>query len=150
MWSHYADKHLGACLRFDTTSDFFEGVGKVVYSDEYPDFDFIQLVEDLKSPGEISERARKELASKLLLTKSAHWRYEQEWRLGKFPLDKETVGFQPFPAEGLTGIIFGVWTPKAEIQKIQKQVGLSKCNPVFFKAEVSRTKFQLEIEPLSA
>jgi hypothetical protein len=44
------------------------------------------------------------MAETILLTKSKHWEYEQEWRI----IDHETgTGPKEFPSELLTGIILG-------------------------------------------
>lgn len=148
MWSHYAEKHSGFCLRFATSSEFFAGVRPVHYSDTYPTMDFMRLVEDQSLPSEIGERAKKEMETKLYLTKSKHWTYEQEWRLGRFPLTESTVGNHAFPPETLTGIIFGARCSEGAIERIRKRVQISKCKPELFRAQVSRSRFELEIRSL--
>jgi Protein of unknown function (DUF2971) len=149
MWSHYADKHSGVCLRFDPANKFFQDLKPVSYTDKYPRMNFLRLVEEREAPGAIGERAREELTTKLFLTKASHWKYEREWRIGMFPLNDPTVGFHPFSAEALTGIIFGVHTPEPEIERIKKRLRLSRCKPELLRAEVSRTDFALEIRQLS-
>jgi len=120
----------------------------VHYSDSYPLMDFIRLVEEQKLPGVIGDRARKEMTTKLYLTKSKHWNYEQEWRLANFSLTESTVGKRPFPPEALTSIIFGACCSGLDIHRIRNRIRVSKCKPDLFQAKVSRTRFELEIQPL--
>lgn len=149
MWSHYAEKHSGVCLRFDPANEFFKDLKPVHYTDKYPRMDFLQLVEDQKIPGPVGDKARTELERKLFLTKSSHWKYEQEWRIGMFSMTESTVGFHPFPPDAFTGIIFGVNTPEPAIERIARRVRLSRCKPELLRAEVSRIDFALEIRQLS-
>jgi hypothetical protein len=66
MWAHYADKHRGVCLEFARDARVFDGTYKVVYCEEYPQFD----------PGE--RNINKTLLP--LITKSYEWKYEEEYR----------------------------------------------------------------------
>ena len=70
LWAHYADGHRGFCLEFDTSAQPFRKAKKVVYSTEYPSFNYFDLA------------IRKKFdAASMLATKSKHWEYEQEWRI---------------------------------------------------------------------
>ncbi|MCK4677768.1 MAG: DUF2971 domain-containing protein [Bacteroidales bacterium] len=70
MWSHYADKHKGFCIGFDT--HYFNEkcdlkVYKIIYSNSFKKYDFFNETE---------------LAcNKWLTTKSKKWKYENEYRL---------------------------------------------------------------------
>ena len=90
MWSHYADRHKGICLKFDMFKDktFFEISIKIDYPERYPGFDYLALREDNNA-----------LVQLLVGTKSLDWKYENEirvakpnWRFrnfrGKIPLKK--------------------------------------------------------------
>jgi hypothetical protein len=82
MWSHYADQHRGFLLAFNARHPFFDQrrssddefhhIRKVRYADERPTTTAIGL-----------------LGPHTLLTKSAEWTYEQEWRM--------LVEFERFP-----------------------------------------------------
>jgi hypothetical protein len=64
MWGHYVDNHRGVCLEFSVqTRDFCQAI-QVDYSAEYPQF-------SLTDGGDLSP----------FHSKSADWRYEQEYRL---------------------------------------------------------------------
>ena len=110
MWSHYAEKHTGVCFKFGTDAEFFHPVQQVVYSHLYPTFTrhFAQLVEDLSKSASVAESARKEI-NQLFLTKADHWKYEREWRLLRFDLDRAhpEPGVVAFPTSSLVGVILG-------------------------------------------
>jgi hypothetical protein len=89
MWAHYADKHKGLCFEFDGSAnrDFF-GYAQPV---EYGDFTPVPLGDATKS------------MERVILTKSKHWTYEQEYRI----FEPEKAGQKvEYPVELLTGIIF--------------------------------------------
>jgi hypothetical protein len=69
MWSHYAHKHSGICLGFNVCR---RQVQQVSYQDD-------RILAAL-SPTPAPDRLSEELQQKLLCTKSAGWRYEEEYR----------------------------------------------------------------------
>jgi len=109
MWSHYAENHTGLCFKFNTGNDFFQPAQPIEYRTQYPEIDFISLAENMERPGAEGDEAKKELASKLFLTKAEHWAYEREWRILRFDLDRERSGPDAvyFPRNALVGIILG-------------------------------------------
>ncbi|WP_242171002.1 MULTISPECIES: DUF2971 domain-containing protein [unclassified Pseudomonas] len=69
MWSHYAEKHTGICLGFDVSRDTVQQVS-------YQDNRIRAALTSTSTPHDLSE----ELQQELLRTKSAGWRYEEEYR----------------------------------------------------------------------
>ena len=67
MWAHYSDSCSGFCLEFSAQTGFFSEALKVEYLDAYPHLD----------PAETDELEN----ARLLLRKSAGWKYEDEFRL---------------------------------------------------------------------
>jgi hypothetical protein len=70
MWSHYAEKHQGICLGFNTRRDLVKKV----------DYEPKRLIPDLAESDEpfgLSDT----LKSRLQRTKCQEWCYEQEWRM---------------------------------------------------------------------
>jgi hypothetical protein len=69
MWGHYTNSHQGFVVEFDPNHSFFapEDFGKILYSTDRP----------------IAEASQNWKSWKMLLTKSAEWRYESEYRLIK-------------------------------------------------------------------
>ena len=68
MWAHYANSHRGLCYGFEVAS---KSLVKIDYVDELKEFDTRALSDDGFSKKEAAYASR---------TKSAHWRYEREWR----------------------------------------------------------------------
>jgi len=102
LWSHYTDKHKGACFVFDTLKDptFFARTFEIKYRANYPKINFIK------------DRAR---FDELVLTKSNDWLYEQEVRT-----IKDNNGVHAFANKDcLVGVIFGCKTDINEIIRIK-------------------------------
>ncbi|MDF7824875.1 DUF2971 domain-containing protein [Pontiellaceae bacterium B12227] len=94
MWSHYADKHTGICIGYDDTRDNGE-LCEVKYSTHYPE---LHVNETDTCDG------LQTFKEKYLLTKSADWIYENEYRL----IDPIKCNFRdpsPFP---IVNITFGI------------------------------------------
>jgi hypothetical protein len=68
--AHYADSHKGLCIGFDSQTHPFGGACAIDYSEEYPTTPFPRV------PGEEDSLFRKSA-----LSKSLHWKYENEFRL---------------------------------------------------------------------
>jgi len=94
MWSHYASKHEGICLKFSTDDDLFAKAKSVVYSDSMPSIDLVRIQVDESY----------DFVSKLYCTKSIDWKYEEEWRV----LHKHAGTKYGYAAKSLTDIYFGV------------------------------------------
>ena len=66
MWSHYGNKHSGVCLEFAVDASFFARALRVEYCTVYPSLGVGSTGSEVLLP---------------LLTKSADWSYECEYRL---------------------------------------------------------------------
>jgi Protein of unknown function (DUF2971) len=116
MWSHYADKHRGVCLEFRTKEEEFSGAYRVEYSERYPSFN---LADD-------------SLAHNLLplVTKSAAWSYEHEYRViaeeHAMALSAGSLhthhGFLAIPSTSLTSIIVGCETDSGTRDRVREIV----------------------------
>lgn len=105
LWAHYSSSHTGVCLKFDITKDedLFALTFAVKYSKDYPQFDYLT--------------ERDQLVNKAMLTKSIHWKYEDEIRV-----IKTKFGNHPFKKESLKEIIFGCKADPNEIRTIRQIV----------------------------
>ncbi|MBK6290294.1 MAG: DUF2971 domain-containing protein [Ignavibacteria bacterium] len=105
LWAHYSASHTGVCLKFDRTQDesLFALTFAVHYSQDYPRFDYLS--------------ERNDLVIKAMLTKSIHWKYENEIRVFK-----TNIGNHPFEKESLKEIIFGCKAAPNEITTIRRLV----------------------------
>lgn len=102
MWAHYADKHSGYCLSFDVKKLKDKNTLVGFFEVDYPPNESRPLIK--LSP---EENESFKLAEKILLTKSIHWKYEEEVRFVS-PDPNEYLCFTP---EALTGIVFGAKMP---------------------------------------
>ena len=68
MWSHYSDRHTGACIGFETNNDFFNRLRPVDYRPERHDID-------------LKHWEPKDIVFEVMLRKQRSWCYEKEWRL---------------------------------------------------------------------
>jgi hypothetical protein len=100
MWSHYAGSYKGVCIEFSTNSNFFEGVRKVEYVTETPDFFPIQKDERDRGPN-------------VLYTKHADWEKEREWRLLSY-----RPGKLPFPSIVINRVIVGFAIERNYLQRV--------------------------------
>lgn len=103
MWSHYSNSHKGVCLKFDALKDpnFFASPFPfpVKYQSDYPNYNYL--------------KNKKDIIKTLILTKSDHWKYEEEQRILKI----NQVGLHKFKKQALVEIIFGCRCTEEEIKK---------------------------------
>lgn len=84
MWGHYGNSHKGVCLGFDASYAPFSTAKPIRYSSERPS---IPLTE--------SPLLNEAATESILLTKSPHWKYEEEWRAIKRPVrEAEKIFYQ--------------------------------------------------------
>jgi hypothetical protein len=109
MWSHYSNSHKGVCLKFDALKDpdFFVFPLPVNYQTEYPNYN--HLVD------------RQNILRSLIMTKSDHWKYEEEQRV----LKTNQVGLHQFKKTALVEIIFGC---RCSEEDIRKYIDLAKTH----------------------
>jgi Protein of unknown function (DUF2971) len=135
MWAHYADQHTGFCLEFGTDTPLFSRVRPVRYAKNLPKQDLVEFftVDVRQLP-------------LYLVTKANDWEYEKEWRLadpGSGP------GPQEYPAESLTGVIFGCRMNEKNRKQIQEWCREREQPPKLFEAKEKRTEYGLDIIPIS-
>lgn len=138
MWSHYTDGHKGICLQFDTTKDkdmkLFGQAIRITYGKQYP----IVNIMNFDNPKEYYNA---------FLTKSNHWKYENEWRILK-DSEEGGSGKHDFQAELLTGVILGALISPEDRKEIRDWVSNYPTKINLYQAKINRTKYQLDIEPI--
>lgn len=148
LWSHYANSHTGICIQFKVDNDYFGHASEVSYSEEYPKIDYLRNFKD-----DLNQ------ADRALLTKSALWHYEEEYRIilvaehPKNPFTTEDIiiehhGEQDFPEHLLTGVIFGCWTSNENKKLVKEWVKERKIKPALYQAEPKEKEFGLDIKPI--
>lgn len=129
MWSHYACKHTGVCLKFDICQDYdyFTPMGIVTYDSKFLNYNCIT-----ESYRIIDHVCRK----------SMDWEYEQEVRVIKM----HGVGIHVFKKESLSEIIFGCCCPSQKRAEIKEIVQKGKYPNVIFKeTKIREGEYALDI-----
>lgn len=116
MWSHYSHQHQGICLVFDTQNDVFGSALKIDYREKYPG-----LALDSDDDNQVI------LA---LLTKSAVWKYEDEYRIiaeeRAHAIAKDTLktdnNFLVYPAGSLKAVIVGCQANDTSVREVRQIV----------------------------
>lgn len=140
MWSHYADAHKGCCLEFSTSGPPFSRALEVDYPHEYPNNRLVDFI------GGSSDEVYAEHAKLVTYTKSALWKYEQEWRVRNFP---QGQGLFKFEERLLTGVIFGHWMPSEHKGLLEKLVSGRNPKVTLFQASPKGRQFEMELLPLN-
>ena len=129
MWAHYAAKHEGLCLEFDGSANCrFFGEAQPV---QYENYTTIPLEGDPE-----------EQMTRVILTKSKHWSYEQEYRILR---PGEAGRRLLYPGELLTGIIFGCMMPDNLRELVKQWAKEGDCRVAFFEAQPKPAEFGVDI-----
>ena len=149
MWAHYTGSHTGICLEFDAgVAPFARQIGatKVIYQTTYPAFDITAL------------------GYGPLVTKSAVWAYEAEWRIiaeergvaAKFnevAQVAETIttdsGFLSLPPGALKSIIIGCLASEESRKLVASLVRTHAPDVSVRQATLARGRYDLVIIPAS-
>lgn len=132
MWSHYGASHTGICIEFDASIWPINGVRKVKYQDQYPQFAFPQ-VEDERN-------------IQAALIKSKAWEYEEEFRhifvpgADAFTSDGDSISLHP---ETITGLYFGADVGSQQQQRIIGMVKRGPFNPRYYQGVLSSSEFRI-------
>jgi hypothetical protein len=132
MWSHYADSHKGFSIGFDTSQIVHSCEGlirKVAYQDNLPYLHFLD------------EEEKANDFHSLICTKSAAWKYEDEYRVTKYGGAKSIV---KYPKEAIKEIFLGVKMAQTEKVQIIDFVKAEKIDCEIFEISLSKKKFELD------
>jgi hypothetical protein len=131
MWSHYAEKHCGYCIGFNTKKLYDTVMGAlspVTYTEKIP---FFPLIEDLAT-----------FFKRVFCTKGLFWEYEKEYRIIKHLAAKEKVRYN---LEIINEVYFGVKMKREDRQKIKAFVEENNMiNCKIFEIILSKGRFALE------
>lgn len=122
MWSHYAEKNSGVCLKYDI-SKIKQKIYKVQYLDSLSSFkNFYTSAKE-----ELEERFNEVFITLLALMKFSSWSYENEYRyisLERVRLDAPGQQWEGKKVNDvkLTGICFGPRTSPTQISLVRKLV----------------------------
>jgi hypothetical protein len=137
MWGHYAGAHTGVCLEFDATCPPFAAAEKVKYVSAYPAFDVVAG------------------SYESLVTKSADWSYEAEWRLiaeeQTFARSPRTIktdnDFLTIPSGVLKSVTIGCLTDTSTRRRIGNLLKTHAPSVLSRQATLAPDKYELAITP---
>jgi hypothetical protein len=138
MWAHYADKHRGVCFEFDILNVDVCSAIKVEYRETYPAF-------RLDDHSDISP----------LYTKSADWKYEDEYRLiAEEESDALTAGtmrtrdhFYQLPSGTLKSVIVGASVSEADRRALDEIIRRAGTGLQIRQASRAPNRYEILIEP---
>ncbi len=133
MWSHYAGSHSGICLEFDSDAIPFDMAQEVIYKED-------------RTPISRSTETDEESMVKALLTKSADWEHEKEWRVIEH---EHGPGIYKIPANALTGVILGARISYDHEKQIRQWLSARSSGIPAYRSIASDSQFRVRIEPLS-
>jgi hypothetical protein len=149
MWSHYADKHKGMCLTFNTKRDelFFKGIFPVLYTKQYPEFN---IAKEALKHNSIDQSLAINSMFFMLGFKSIDWLYEKELRLVRQKQSDEPFrGLVKFNKLSLIDLKFGTKTSDDDIYKVCKILSSLEYNHVrIWRARLSNFEFKIEYDPI--
>jgi len=137
MWAHYAGGHNGVCIEFRCTDtshlDFFGQAYPVQYRKDLPKINFYTTnrIEKLKA---------------LILTKSEHWSYEQEWRI-IVPDAVRKSRYIPVPSGAIAAIYLGCQISKENRDMVLRSI--SNVPICVLQAKRKSDAFGLNFESIS-
>ena len=130
MWSHYGGSHGGICLEFHVfEGTYFSCAEPVDYPAEYP---------KLKITMETTE-----IVKGMILTKAAHWIYEQEWRIVDVVNHADLYHYHQ---NCLSGVVLGCQIAPKHEDLIREWLSKRRSPVTLYRAVKSKDKFALEIQ----
>lgn len=139
MWSHYASQHKGFLLQFEVAKDpeTLLYALKMDYSNDYPSYDV--------------SKGFDESFRQIMLRKSEHWKYENEWRILRIG---GAGTYQRFKHGALTSLIFGCRTEEKFRDKVigilKERESLGHPTVRVYKAEKHKSQYALKyFKPVS-
>lgn len=148
MWSHYAEQHTGAVLKFDTHSEkagYFTTARPVIYEEELPGCEqpctlvrrYLGLPVDTDN-----------WMSRQFFTKSVEWAYEKEWRVMANAEIRAQGEFIPFHPEALAAIYLGCRMTTTNIRNVLDLVVDKQYAADVYVAVKDDIEFALSFVPL--
>lgn len=130
MWAHYGDNHRGACFGFSAR--------------EGTTFAAAQPMNYLATPVTPKSLLPDAVAKHVLLHKSDHWNYEQEWRL------LGQIGPLRYAPSELEEVVFGFKCPAADRRWIFEWCERSEARVRFREARLKPNSYAIELHDVPA
>ena len=139
MWSHYGNAHRGFCLEFSTQQE------QILFGVELPTEIAVPLPVKYSPQYPIVNPIVGKEMNETLLTKAKQWEYEQEWRI----ITPQHTGLLAFPAQCLTGIIFGCRMSEEHKKLIRAWCRDRQPSITYYQARQSPNSYRLHIDEIS-
>jgi len=145
MWAHYANSHEGAAIEFQCQGNFLGRVEKIIYQKDLPTKNFMPKLVDYAIGFTNSEPG----GTQHLITKSCHWKYEQEYRLTRLAGDKsKNEEYHEFPAKDLVRIYLGCKVSEQNEEEILSLIKGDFKQVKVEKASTNQKEFKLDFNPI--
>jgi len=131
MWGHYANRHHGICIEYNTKDPIFVAVEKVKYTNVLPKLK-INTLSDLK------HESLTQQFIKNICTKEIRWNYENEYRL----FDITRSGIYKLLPGSVNSIYMGLFCSLEDEGKIRK--ALSYQSVRYYRIELNTIKYKIE------
>lgn len=141
MWAHYADKHEGVVLRFDTRHMGDQASHELRCFQVKYSLSFPQLPDYLAALREYRRGDLRAFTELWLCRKSRDWRYEKEWRF----FTSQPNSLVEFEPPMLSAIIFGWKMPESTRQSVAAWAEALYPKPKFLYAEPCADRFRMDI-----
>jgi hypothetical protein len=144
MWAHYANAHRGIVIEFDANK--LSGDTSLRSVDFFGEALQVQYVETLPTTNFFTEDSVKQV-KKLLLTKSSHWKYEQEFRM--VVKDRKRSPSLSFTPEYVTAIYLGCRIEDSDRRAVLDCLAARSPSVPVFDAKPSTLKYGLDFTLVS-
>lgn len=136
MWSHYAQHGKGFCLEFSGQHETFNLIRPVKYRDAIPELDLRPILLEDNFDAVLDD---------LFFSKSADWKYEQEWRA----IHNSAGTAYVYPGEALTGVYFGSEMSPAALEIIALTLMGQNENVTFWRGHRSESRYGIDFEKVT-
>lgn len=150
MWSHYAEKHTGAVIKFKCLPEKNSALcaaQKVKYSKIMPNITAEDLIRGFFNQ---DNSVVQKIINEILLTKSTDWEYEQEWRITLFPRSDTMFDDIGFFEEELDSIYFGCKMRDKDKNEIIEIIKSKQRKIKVFETFKDSEIFKLNFNPLQS
>jgi hypothetical protein len=135
MWAHYANKHEGICVEYNSDDLLFRDIVAVQYCDEPPRVD-IQKALNANVGSDRDTYIRDTICSK-----SSLWEYEKEYRLFATQEVYDNGGVYTYNSRLIKSITFGLNCPASYIDRIKYM--MKGTGVMFYRMSINTSNYGL-------
>ena len=143
MWSHYAGRHKGFCLAFDSGLHLYDEnrLVPVCYSAEPPKCDASEIEQSQNSDDSFMS---------LMCTKPKYWEYEKEWRFIRRDTHKSRTGRESYyESTALKAVYLGAVAEKGTKRDVYNIIKKNYPDTELWQMRLSRNKYKMGRSPVN-